>query len=125
MNLDEGTNQVARSVTNENPRMPSVDKESDTPKASRSEEEQSNSQEKVLKRPDKTLPCPREILDCRWNVPVDVDRRKNKNSASHYRHLAVPKALQSLRTDLSNGVHHPPLKHNGAGPLLWIRYNSM
>lgn len=146
MNLEEGTNQDAISVTNENPRTPSVDKESTTPRTSKSEEEQSdtsNSQEKVLKKPDKILPCPRcNSMDTKFcyynnynvnqprhfckncqrywtaggtmrNVPVGAGRRKNKNSASHYRHLAVPEALQSVRTDFPNGVHHPPLKPNG------------
>ncbi|KAI6700554.1 hypothetical protein NL676_014878 [Syzygium grande] len=146
VNLEEGTNQDAISVTNENPRTPSVDRESTTPKTSKSEEEQSdtsNSQEKVLKKPDKILPCPRcNSMDTKFcyynnynvnqprhfckncqrywtaggtmrNVPVGAGRRKNKNSASHYRHLAVPEALQSVRSDFPNGVHHPPVKPNG------------
>jgi len=47
------------------------------------------------------------------NVPVGAGRRKNKNSASHYRHITVSEALHNARTDLPNGVHHPSSKANG------------
>lgn len=103
----------------------------------------SNSQEKTPKKPDKILPCPRcNSMDTKFcyynnynvnqprhfckncqrywtaggtmrNVPVGAGRRKNKSSASHYRHITVPEALQNVRTDVQNGVHHPALKTNG------------
>lgn len=47
------------------------------------------------------------------NVPVGAGRRKNKNSASHYRQITVSEVLQNGRTELPNGVHHPALKSNG------------
>ncbi|CAL5367803.1 unnamed protein product [Camellia sinensis] len=133
-------------VVNENPKTPSVDNEAATLKASKTEEEQSetsNSQEKTLKKPDKILPCPRcNSMDTKFcyynnynvnqprhfckncqrywtaggtmrNVPVGAGRRKNKNSASHYRHIAVSEALQNARADLPNGIHHSTLKPNG------------
>lgn len=105
--------------------------------------EPSTSQEKTLKKPDKILPCPRcNSMDTKFcyynnynvnqprhfckncqrywtaggtmrNVPVGAGRRKNKNSASQYRHITVSEALQSARTDVPNGVHHPALKTNG------------
>ena len=33
------------------------------------------------------------------NVPVGAGRRKNKNSASHYRHITISEALQAARID--------------------------
>lgn len=47
------------------------------------------------------------------NVPVGAGRRKNKNSASQFRHLTVPEGLQNARVDLPNGIHHPVLSPNG------------
>nr|DAD34898.1 TPA_asm: hypothetical protein HUJ06_005538 [Nelumbo nucifera] len=100
-------------------------------------------QEKTLKKPDKILPCPRcNSMDTKFcyfnnynvnqprhfckncqrywtaggtmrNVPVGAGRRKNKNSASHYRHITVSEALQTTRTDAPDGVHHSALKPNG------------
>uniref|UniRef100_A0A6N2LBX0 Dof-type domain-containing protein n=1 Tax=Salix viminalis TaxID=40686 RepID=A0A6N2LBX0_SALVM len=112
-----------------------------TSKNEEEQSDTSNSQEKTLKKPDKIIPCPRCIQiqslllqqlqreptrhfckNCQryWtaggtmrNVPVGAGRRKNKNSASHYRHITIPEALQSVRTDVPNGVHHPSLKTNG------------
>ncbi|GMI98213.1 cycling DOF factor 2 [Hibiscus trionum] len=105
--------------------------------------ETSNPQEKTLKKPTKILPCPRcNSMDTKFcyynnynvnqprhfckncqrywtaggtmrNVPVGAGRRKNKNSASHYRHITVSEALQNARTEIPNGVHHPALKANG------------
>lgn len=104
-----------------------------------------NLQDKTLKKPDKILPCPRcNSMDTKFcyynnynvnqprhfckncqrywtaggtmrNVPVGAGRRKNKNSASHYRQITTVSetALQNTRTDLPNGVHHPSLKCNG------------
>ncbi|XP_009792864.1 cyclic dof factor 1-like [Nicotiana sylvestris] len=113
-----------------------------TAKTSKSEEEQaetSNSQEKILKKPDKILPCPRcnsmETKFCYFNnynvsqprhfckncqrywtaggtmrnVPVGAGRRKHKNPVLHYRHISVSETLP----DLSNGIQPPPLKLNG------------
>ena len=47
------------------------------------------------------------------NVPVGAGRRKNKNSASHYRHISIFEALQAARIDAPNGAHYPALKNNG------------
>lgn len=49
------------------------------------------------------------------NVPVGAGRRKNKNSASQYRHITVPESLHNARTDVPAAVHahHPSLKPNG------------
>ncbi|XVE83764.1 hypothetical protein DITRI_Ditri16bG0112800 [Diplodiscus trichospermus] len=113
-----------------------------TLKTDEDQSETSNPQEKTLKKPDKILPCPRcNSMDTKFcyynnynvnqprhfckncqrywtaggtirNVPVGAGRRKNKNSASHYRHISVSEALQNARTDIPNGVHHPALKAN-------------
>lgn len=142
----ESTNTEAISGASDNPKTPSVEKESTALKASKTEEDQSetsNAQEKTLKKPDKILPCPRcNSMDTKFcyynnynvnqprhfckncqrywtaggtmrNVPVGAGRRKNKNSASHYRHITVSEALQNARSDIPNGVHHPALKANG------------
>ncbi|KAJ8775087.1 hypothetical protein K2173_020091 [Erythroxylum novogranatense] len=104
----------------------------------------SNSQEKTPKKPDKILPCPRcNSMDTKFcyynnynvnqprhfckncqrywtaggtmrNVPVGAGRRKNKNSASNYRHITVTDAIQNMQTDVPNGVPRPILKTNGA-----------
>ncbi|MED6119208.1 hypothetical protein PIB30_009607 [Stylosanthes scabra] len=115
-----------------------------TSKTEEEQSETSNSQDKTLKKPDKILPCPRcNSMDTKFcyynnynvnqprhfckncqrywtaggtmrNVPVGAGRRKNKNSASHYRQITVPEAaMQNNRKDLPNGVHHPPLMCNG------------
>ncbi|KAJ0106516.1 hypothetical protein Patl1_18770 [Pistacia atlantica] len=103
----------------------------------------SNSQEKTLKKPDKILPCPRcNSMDTKFcyynnyninqprhfckacqrywtaggtmrNVPVGAGRRKNKNSASQYRHITISEALQAARIDAPNGIHHPNFESNG------------
>ncbi|KAL5746820.1 hypothetical protein ACOSQ2_024117 [Xanthoceras sorbifolium] len=103
----------------------------------------SNLQEKTLKKPDKILPCPRcNSMDTKFcyynnyninqprhfckacqrywtaggsmrNVPVGAGRRKNKNTASHYRHITISEALQAAQIDGANGIHHPTLKSNG------------
>ncbi|KAM1081028.1 hypothetical protein EV1_015461 [Malus domestica] len=107
------------------------------------EQSTENSEEKTLKKPDKILPCPRcNSMDTKFcyynnynvnqprhfckacqrywtaggtmrNVPVGAGRRKNKNSASHYRHMTISEALEAARIDAPNGVHHPALKSNG------------
>ncbi|CAK7327970.1 unnamed protein product [Dovyalis caffra] len=144
--IEEYSNPDATSETGENPKTPSIERESTALKTSKTEEEQSdtsNSQDKTLKKPDKILPCPRcNSMDTKFcyynnynvnqprhfckncqrywtaggtmrNVPVGAGRRKNKNSASHYRHITIPEALQNVRSDVPNGVHHPSLKTNG------------
>ncbi|KAK8693338.1 hypothetical protein V6N13_070923 [Hibiscus sabdariffa] len=111
-------------------------------KTEEDQSETSNPQEKTLKKPTKILPCPRcNSMDTKFcyynnynvnqprhfckncqrywtaggtmrNVPVGAGRRKNKNSASHYRHIIVSEAPQNARTEIPNGVHHPALKAN-------------
>ncbi|KAG5226933.1 cyclic dof factor [Salix suchowensis] len=131
----ESSNPDATSGTSENRKTPSVEKESTALKTSKTEEEQSdtsNSQEKTLKKPDKIIPCPRcNSMDTKFcyynNYNVNQPRHfcKNcqrywtaggtmrNNSASHYRHITIPEALQNVRTDVPNGVHHPSLQTNG------------
>ncbi|KAJ4961495.1 hypothetical protein NE237_021405 [Protea cynaroides] len=142
---DQLTSPPTSSGNNEDPKTHSIDEEAAMPKASRTEEEQSetnNAQEKTMKKPDKILPCPRcNSMDTKFcyynnynvnqprhfckncqrywtaggtmrNVPVGAGRRKNKNSASHYRHITVSEALQTARLDAPDGIHHP-LKPNG------------
>ncbi|MQL77805.1 hypothetical protein Taro_010234 [Colocasia esculenta] len=100
-------------------------------------EADSSSQQKVLKKPDKILPCPRcNSLDTKFcyynnynvnqprhfckncqrywtaggtmrNVPVGAGRRKNKHSASHYRQMLV-----SSEAIPSPQVDHPNPVHN-------------
>ncbi|XWS32880.1 hypothetical protein CRYUN_Cryun22dG0028500 [Craigia yunnanensis] len=141
----ESTNLEVISGASDNPKTPSVEKESTALKTSKTDEDQSetsNPQEKTLKKPDKILPCPRcNSMDTKFcyynnynvnqprhfckncqrywtaggtmrNVPVGAGRRKNKNSASHYRHLTVSEALQNACNDIPNGVHNPALKAN-------------
>ncbi|KAF7809112.1 cyclic dof factor 1 [Senna tora] len=49
------------------------------------------------------------------NVPVGAGRRKNKNSsASQYRHIMVPKALQIATDNSANGFHNPVLGNRPA-----------
>ncbi|GLT43568.1 hypothetical protein SLA2020_175070 [Shorea laevis] len=114
-----------------------------TGKTDKEQSSSNNSQEKTVKKPDKILPCPRcNSMDTKFcyynnynvnqprhfckacqrywtaggtmrNVPVGAGRRKNKNSASHYRHISISEALQAARIDSPNGLHHPALKSNG------------
>ncbi|KAH6830634.1 hypothetical protein C2S53_010113 [Perilla frutescens var. hirtella] len=104
-----------------------------------------NSEQKSLKKPDKILPCPRcSSMDTKFcyynnynvnqprhfckscqrywtaggtmrNVPVGAGRRKNKNSASHCRHITISEALQAARIDAAapNGFHNLKFKPNG------------
>lgn len=121
------------------------EEQSETSNSQEKTSEANNSQEKTLKKPDKILPCPRcNSMDTKFcyynnynvnqprhfckncqrywtaggtmrNVPVGAGRRKNKNSASHYRHINVSEALQNAQTDVPAGVHapHPSPKSNG------------
>lgn len=114
-----------------------------TSKVEKGQSDTTNSQEKTLKKPDKILPCPRcNSMDTKFcyynnyninqprhfckscqrywtaggtmrNVPVGAGRRKNKNSASHYRHITISDALQTVRIEAPNGLHQPTLKTNG------------
>ncbi|XP_009598842.1 cyclic dof factor 1-like [Nicotiana tomentosiformis] len=128
---------------------PPVDNDCST-RPSKSEEEQreaSNSQEKILKRPDKILPCPRcnsmETKFCYFNnynvsqprhfckncqrywtaggtmrnVPVGAGRRKNKNSIPHYRQMSVPETFPNAQTDYPNGIQQPILAFGSHKPL--------
>lgn len=134
--LEEITEPNATSMLNENPKTPSAENEAVASKGSKSEEEQSDNQEKTLKKPDKILPCPRcNSMDTKFcyynnynvnqprhfckncqrywtaggtmrNVPVGAGRRKNKTSASQYRQITVTEALP-------NELSHTVLKPNG------------
>lgn len=116
-------------------------KESGNAESENEQNDGTNSQQK--KKPDKILPCPRcNSMDTKFcyynnynvnqprhfckscqrywtaggtmrNVPVGAGRRKNKNSASHCRHITISEALQAARIDAPNGFHHPTLKPNG------------
>ncbi|KAK6123315.1 hypothetical protein DH2020_042945 [Rehmannia glutinosa] len=97
-----------------------------------------NDQAKTLKKPDKIVPCPRcNSMDTKFcyynnynvnqprhfckscqrywtnggtmrNVPVGAGRRKNKNSASHCRHITISEALHE------NGlIRHMKFNPNG------------
>ncbi|KAK1410168.1 hypothetical protein QVD17_36703 [Tagetes erecta] len=133
---EDVTEPNATSVVSENHETPSGDKESDTAKVSRSEEEEPGEQEKTLKKPDKILPCPRcNSMDTKFcyynnynvnqprhfckncqrywtaggtmrNVPVGAGRRKNKASASQYRQITVTETL-------SGDLNHTTVKPNG------------
>lgn len=140
---DKANSTISEDVTepnatsiNENSKTPSPENESTTDKTTKSEEEQSDNQEKTLKKPDKILPCPRcNSMDTKFcyynnynvnqprhfckncqrywtaggtmrNVPVGAGRRKNKTAASQYRQITVTEALP-------NELNHAVLKPNG------------
>nr|QEE59945.1 DOF domain protein [Betula platyphylla]QEE59950.1 DOF domain class transcription factor [Betula platyphylla] len=114
-----------------------------TAKTEKEQSDTTNPQETTLKKPDKILPCPRcKSMDTKFcyynnynvhqprhfckscqrywtaggtmrNVPVGAGRRKNKNSASHYRQITISDALQVASIDAPNGTHYPTLKSNG------------
>lgn len=89
---EEFMNSYPTPVIGENPKTPSVEKESATLNASKSEEEQSetsNSQEKTLKKPDKILPCPRcNSMDTKFcyynNYNVNQPRHFCKNCQRYW-----------------------------------------
>ncbi|KAL0318280.1 UNVERIFIED_CONTAM: Cyclic dof factor 3 [Sesamum angustifolium] len=113
------------------------------PKGENDQSDATNAQQKTLKKPDKILPCPCcNSMDTKFcyynnynvnqprhfckscqrywtaggtmrNVPVGAGRRKNKNSASHCRHITISEALQAARIDEPNGFHNQKLKPNG------------
>lgn len=103
-----------------------------------------NSEQNSLKKPDKILPCPRcnssDTKFCYYNnnnvnqprhfcrscqrywtaggtmrnLPVGAGRRKNKNLASHYRHISISDGLLAAGIESPNGlIHHPIFKPNG------------
>lgn len=113
--------------------------------------------EKILKKPDKILPCPRcDSMDTKFcyynnynvnqprhfckncqrywtaggtmrNVPVGAGRRKNKHSASHYRHIVTTsEGMLAAQIDVSKSPHGqilpsslPTPRHvNGKGTVL-------
>ncbi|GMJ00006.1 cycling DOF factor 3 [Hibiscus trionum] len=116
---------------------------SKTGKTDKDRSDGTKSQEKTLKKPDQILPCPRcNSMDTKFcyynnyninqprhfckacqrywtaggtmrNVPVGAGRRKNKNSASQYRHISISEVLQAARMDAPTAAHHPSLKSNG------------
>ncbi|XP_071735091.1 cyclic dof factor 1-like [Rutidosis leptorrhynchoides] len=131
---EEITEPNATSTLNDNTKTPLAENESATAKASKSEEDQSDKQEKTLKKPDKILPCPRcNSMDTKFcyynnynvnqprhfckncqrywtaggtmrNVPVGAGRRKNKTSVSQYHQITV---TESLPNELSHTVRKP------------------
>ncbi|XP_016445331.1 cyclic dof factor 1 [Nicotiana tabacum] len=141
--MKESENPKSPSESENKPKTPPIDDESLTVKASKTENDATDSQQKTLKKPDKILPCPRcNSMDTKFcyynnynvnqprhfckscqrywtaggtmrNVPVGAGRRKNKNSASHCHHIMISEALQAARIDPPNGFHHPMLKPNG------------
>ncbi|XP_022868819.1 cyclic dof factor 1-like [Olea europaea var. sylvestris] len=130
----------------DDPKTPHIDEDVASvhpPKSENDQSDETNSQHKKLKKPDKILPCPRcKSMDtkfcyynnyninqprhfCRscqryWtaggnmrNVPVGAGRRKNKNSASYCHHITIPEALQASRIDSPNGFNHSTFRPNG------------
>ncbi|KAH9294606.1 hypothetical protein KI387_038194, partial [Taxus chinensis] len=120
-------------------KIPVTTMESDNLKNGDNEEEAvgaNGNEEKMPKKPDKLLPCPRcDSLDTKFcyynnynvnqprhfckncqrywtaggtmrNVPVGAGRRKNKHSASHYRHMLMADGLAAARADCSDSAHH-------------------
>ncbi|KAM7267992.1 hypothetical protein ACFE04_010158 [Oxalis oulophora] len=127
--------------TNGNPKTPSIKEDNAKSKADGKEQDNSQDKT-LLKKPDKILPCPRcNSMDTKFcyynnynvnqprhfckacqrywtaggtmrNVAVGAGRRKNKNSASHYRHITISEALQAARIEIPNRTHHT-LNSNG------------
>ncbi|XP_050220976.2 cyclic dof factor 1 [Mercurialis annua] len=126
---EESADQETLAETDENPKTPSITEESAKSNNFKTEKEQ-NDKEETLKKPDKIIPCPRcKSMDTKFcyynnynvnqprhfckacqrywtsggtmrNVPVGAGRRKNKNSASQYRHITISEALdQAARID--------------------------
>ncbi|KAJ7978437.1 cyclic dof factor 3-like [Quillaja saponaria] len=131
------------SVNPKTPSIDEETEKSKSAKTENEHNDATDSQDKTLKKPDKILPCPRcNSMDTKFcyynnynvnqpryfckacqrywtaggtmrNVPVGAGRRKNKNSAPHYRHITISEALQAARVDAPNGTHNPSLKSNG------------
>lgn len=110
------------------------------PEEEQGETDDGGGQEKALKKPSKVLPCPRcNSLDTKFcyynnynvnqprhfckhcqrywtaggtmrNVPVGAGRRKNKHSASHYRHIMMSsEGIPAVRVDAPDSAHHQVL----------------
>ncbi|KAJ8773735.1 hypothetical protein K2173_006385 [Erythroxylum novogranatense] len=138
--MEDSGNQTASSGTSENPKTPSVERETSSLKSSKKIDQS----EKSLKKPDKILPCPRcNSMDTKFcyynnynvnqprhfckscqrywtaggnmrNVPVGAGRRKSKSSsASHYRQIIVSKGLQTAQVHPINGIHNYCWGNNG------------
>ncbi|XP_020274549.1 cyclic dof factor 3-like [Asparagus officinalis] len=130
-----------------------VTEKSDSKPEQEQSEADTSGQEKVLKKPDKILPCPRcNSLDTKFcyynnynvnqprhfckncqrywtaggtmrNVPVGAGRRKNKHSASHYRHIMMsPEGLASAREAIDPTHHHQPL--SCGPPMMSLKGNG-
>ncbi|KAG1338871.1 cyclic dof factor 2 [Cocos nucifera] len=118
-------------------------------------EADSSGQEKVLKKPDKVLPCPRcNSMDTKFcyynnynvnqprhfckncqrywtaggtmrNVPVGAGRRKNKHSASHYRHIMMSSdGLASGRVVAPDLTPHQALPCGPSVPMRPMKGNG-
>ncbi|XP_075514375.1 cyclic dof factor 1-like [Primulina tabacum] len=144
---EESRNLIPVSETDDNPKTPSIDEDfvsTNHPKTDDGQIDETNTQEKTMKKPDKILPCPRcNSMDTKFcyynnynvsqprhfckscqrywtaggtmrNLPVGAGRRKNKNSASNFRHLTISEALYSSVIDGYNGFHQKTFKPNGA-----------
>lgn len=89
---EDTTDPNVTSMIDDNPKTPSVDDEAATVKASKTEEEQSessNPQDKTLKKPDKILPCPRcNSMDTKFcyfnNYNVNQPRHFCKNCQRYW-----------------------------------------
>ncbi|RVW12051.1 Cyclic dof factor 3 [Vitis vinifera] len=119
---EESRNSETVAESNENPKTPSIAEENVTLKTSKAEKGQSDSPDSQEKNPEEARQNPSMPRSARGigllgvtmrNVPVGAGRRKNKNSASHYRHITISEALQTVRIEATNGVHQPTLKSNG------------
>ncbi|KAH7570087.1 hypothetical protein ACOSQ2_018339 [Xanthoceras sorbifolium] len=127
----------------DNPKTPSVDRETSSLKSSMNGEqsETSNSQEKTVKKPDRILPCPRcNSMDTKFcyynnynvNQPrhfckncqrywtaggtmrnVPIGAGRRKNKGSSASHYRQIIISEALRTVQANGVHNPPYGNNG------------
>ncbi|XP_059303615.1 cyclic dof factor 1 [Lycium ferocissimum] len=141
--MEELENPKSLSNSENKSKSPSNDDDSTTVKSSKTEDDQNDAKQKTLKKPDKILPCPRcNSMDTKFcyynnynvnqprhfckscqrywtaggtmrNVPVGAGRRKNKNNASHCRHIMISEALEAARIDPPNGFHHSAFKPNG------------
>ncbi|XP_028763470.1 cyclic dof factor 1 [Neltuma alba] len=126
------------------PSTPSMDEEA--AKSSKNDDG-TNSQEKILKKPDQVLPCPRcnsmntkfcyynnynvnqprhFCKSCQryWtaggtmrNVPVGAGRRKTKNNSSHYRYITINEALRVARISAPNGTNGKLLSFGSDAPM--------
>ncbi|XP_031504397.1 cyclic dof factor 2-like [Nymphaea colorata] len=110
--------------------------------------------EKALKKPDKVLPCPRcNSLDTKFcyynnynvnqprhfckncqrywtaggtmrNVPIGAGRRKNKHSASHYRHVMLSEGMATARVDTAAATHPQVISCGLSPPARALKSNG-